>query len=72
MNSFGLFQEHPYLGVPFYQLHPCHTADVMKRASSVSEDKESHRYEIEYYNKLFLFLLNPLALVPYLTAHDEC
>lgn len=36
-------QEHPYLGVPFYQLHPCHTADMMKRASSVSEERESHR-----------------------------
>jgi len=35
-------QEHPYLGVPFYQLHPCHTADMMKNASSVSEERESH------------------------------
>lgn len=32
-------QEHPYLGVPFYQLHPCHTADMMKRASSVLSDR---------------------------------
>ncbi|XP_072024965.1 ubiquitin-like-conjugating enzyme ATG10 isoform X2 [Amphiura filiformis] len=22
-------QEHPYLGRPFFQLHPCHTADLM-------------------------------------------
>ncbi|XP_073227607.1 ubiquitin-like-conjugating enzyme ATG10 [Porites lutea] len=32
-------QEHPYLGVPFYQLHPCHTADMMKRALSIDSDR---------------------------------
>ncbi|KAL9951819.1 hypothetical protein ACROYT_G044554 [Oculina patagonica] len=36
-------QEHPYLGVPFYQLHPCHTADMMKRVSSVTEELETDR-----------------------------
>ncbi|KAJ7321414.1 E2-like conjugating enzyme atg10 [Desmophyllum pertusum] len=35
-------QEHPYLGVPFYQLHPCHTADMMKRVSSVTEQQGTH------------------------------
>lgn len=25
-------QEHPYLGRPFYHIHPCHTATVMGRA----------------------------------------
>jgi len=32
-------QDHPYLGVPFYQLHPCHTANMMKKASSLTSDK---------------------------------
>ena len=36
-----LLQEHPYLGVPFYQLHPCHTADMMKRALSIDSDRYS-------------------------------
>ncbi|XP_071799639.1 ubiquitin-like-conjugating enzyme ATG10 [Asterias amurensis] len=28
--SFITQQEHPILGRPFFQLHPCHTADLMK------------------------------------------
>ncbi|XP_064605763.1 ubiquitin-like-conjugating enzyme ATG10 [Liolophura sinensis] len=28
-------QEHPLVGRPFYQLHPCHTADLMKQASAM-------------------------------------
>ncbi|XP_041359476.1 ubiquitin-like-conjugating enzyme ATG10 [Gigantopelta aegis] len=27
-------QEHPILGRPFFQLHPCHTADLMKQVNS--------------------------------------
>ncbi|KAK2569689.1 Ubiquitin-like-conjugating enzyme ATG10 [Acropora cervicornis] len=32
-------QEHPYLCVPFYQLHPCHTADMMKAAFTATADR---------------------------------
>lgn len=48
MDRWGLVtqQEHPYLGRPFYHIHPCHTAGVMGGAmqccSSVKED-ESER-----------------------------
>lgn len=35
-------QEHPHLGVPFYQLHPCHTADMMKKIAGVTEDQEEN------------------------------
>lgn len=33
-NKWGLVtqQEHPYLGRPFYHIHPCHTATVMGKA----------------------------------------
>ncbi|XP_065922330.1 ubiquitin-like-conjugating enzyme ATG10 isoform X2 [Magallana gigas] len=34
-------QEHPLLGRPFYYLHPCHTADLMKN-SPVLTDKRHY------------------------------
>ena len=33
-------QEHPYLGRPFYHIHPCHTAGAMGRAVLCSTGKE--------------------------------
>ncbi|PFX32178.1 ubiquitin-like-conjugating enzyme ATG10 [Stylophora pistillata] len=41
-------QEHPHLGVPFYQLHPCHTADMMKKIASVAEEQENHVSNANY------------------------
>lgn len=46
-------QEHPYLGRPFYHIHPCHTATVMGKAMQCLADgnreevrrKESEREE---------------------------
>ncbi|XP_068728358.1 ubiquitin-like-conjugating enzyme ATG10 [Montipora capricornis] len=32
-------QEHPHLCIPFYQLHPCHTADMMKAALGATTDR---------------------------------
>ncbi|XP_022100186.1 ubiquitin-like-conjugating enzyme ATG10 [Acanthaster planci] len=37
-------QEHPILGRPFYSLHPCHTADLMKAVlNAASQTATSHR-----------------------------
>ncbi|KAJ8305914.1 hypothetical protein KUTeg_016459 [Tegillarca granosa] len=38
--SFLTQQEHPFLGRPFYQLHPCHTADLMKQVPGDSSQFE--------------------------------
>ncbi len=37
-NKWGLLtqQEHPYLGQPFYHIHPCHSAEVMDKALQCS------------------------------------
>ena len=42
-------QEHPYLGRPFYHIHPCHTATVMGKAMQCFADggKEEGRTEKE-------------------------
>ncbi|XP_020893471.1 ubiquitin-like-conjugating enzyme ATG10 isoform X3 [Exaiptasia diaphana] len=34
-------QEHPFLGKPFFQLHPCHTADMMKCILMRASDESS-------------------------------
>ena len=36
-HSYNFFQEHPYLGRPFYQLHPCHTANLMEQVISIED-----------------------------------
>lgn len=33
--------EHPYLGRPFYQLHPCHTDQLMTAVNTVEQPPES-------------------------------
>ena len=33
------FQEHPVLGCPFFYLHPCHTADLMKNTPAVTDKR---------------------------------
>ncbi|XP_048764425.1 ubiquitin-like-conjugating enzyme ATG10 [Ostrea edulis] len=33
-------QEHPLLGLPFYHLHPCHTADLMKNTPTLTDKRQ--------------------------------
>lgn len=42
VDKWGLLtqQEHPYLGRPFYHIHPCHTAAVMGKAMQCVEGSE--------------------------------
>lgn len=35
-------QEHPYLGRPFYHIHPCHTAQVMGKAMQCSVEDANY------------------------------
>lgn len=35
-------QEHPILGRPFFQLHPCHTADLMKQTQAMNTHSKSN------------------------------
>lgn len=49
-NRWGLVtqQEHPYLGTPFYHIHPCHTAIVMGRAMQSTSAASSANYLITW------------------------
>lgn len=47
--SFITQVEHPYLGRPFYQLHPCNTEKLMSASSKVgSENSEKENYLIRW------------------------
>ncbi|XP_031556178.1 ubiquitin-like-conjugating enzyme ATG10 [Actinia tenebrosa] len=41
-------QEHPILGKPFFQLHPCHTADMMKNIVNCVEKEGKTNYLVTW------------------------
>lgn len=54
-------QEHPYLGQPFYHIHPCHTAAVMSKAmlclaESGEGGRDESRREVQGGNYLITWL----------------
>ncbi|KAF2070489.1 hypothetical protein CYY_008187 [Polysphondylium violaceum] len=63
--------EHPILGIPFYQLHPCETPNLMKQILSVSkeehddEDNNNNNDTIEnlqqYFLSSWLSIVSPLV-----------
>ncbi|XP_069127205.1 ubiquitin-like-conjugating enzyme ATG10 [Argopecten irradians] len=41
-------QEHPILGRPYFQLHPCHTADLMEQVAGISSPGNNSNYIIAW------------------------
>lgn len=44
--------EHPLLGVPYYHIHPCHTADLM---NLITTDKPSGNYLVSWLTSFATF-----------------
>ncbi|XP_033738587.1 ubiquitin-like-conjugating enzyme ATG10 [Pecten maximus] len=41
-------QEHPILGRPYFQLHPCHTADLMEQVTGLSSPGQNSNYIVAW------------------------
>ncbi|KAL4237262.1 E2-like conjugating enzyme atg10 [Mactra antiquata] len=54
--------EHPYLGRPYYQLHPCHTATLMKDVTSMTSSNACSNYLLSWLSAVGPVVLLSLPL----------
>lgn len=62
-------QDHPYLGRPFYHVHPCHTATAMGRAKECLEDVEGTWNYLTSWLSMFGLMTGLCVPLGYATQH---